>query len=196
MNTKAFYLNIQSLQDCDILVSASMTPSRFKWLDFTNPSTYLPIGYLIPKAESAVSLTSIFQPFSKEVYCWNSYTLAYFHIVLVSWTILVCNARYFFTDILCIFKSSNEKKYIYERSYLLSKNTITNHYVNFHIIHKKVWMTLIGSTIFVIVVLHLMNWFLEKLTQTKNNMLKDAGLLTVSVTLHQRNIWIIHKSFE
>jgi len=37
-------------------------------LDFTHPSTYLPIGYLIPKPELTVSLTSIVKPFSNEVY--------------------------------------------------------------------------------------------------------------------------------
>ncbi len=54
-------------QDCDVLVSASMTTSRFKWLDFTHPSTYLFVGYIIPKAEPAISLTSIIKPFSNEV---------------------------------------------------------------------------------------------------------------------------------
>lgn len=55
------------LKDCDILVSASMTSSRFKSLDFTYPSTYLSIGYLIPKTKPTISLTSIFKPFSNEV---------------------------------------------------------------------------------------------------------------------------------
>jgi len=60
---------------------------------------------------------------------------------------------------------------------------------------KKVWITLIGSTIFVILMLHLINWSLEKLTQINEMMLKDAGLYVVAVILHQRNkIKLINKT--
>jgi len=66
-NAIAALYNITFSQDCDILVSATITPSRFNWLDFTYPTTYIPLGYLIPTAESSISLNSIFKPFSDEV---------------------------------------------------------------------------------------------------------------------------------
>ena len=66
-NGIAVQYNITLSQDCDILVSATITPSRFNWLDFTYPTTYIPLGYLIPTAESSISLNSIFKPFANEV---------------------------------------------------------------------------------------------------------------------------------
>lgn len=64
---KRFIIKKFTLQDCHLLISLAATYSRASVLDFSNPTVYVPVSYLIPKPDLSVNIGSITKSFQNAV---------------------------------------------------------------------------------------------------------------------------------
>ena len=66
--SKSLFHFFKMLQDCDLVTSAVATTQRLTFVDFTNPTLYLPVTYLIPKShQSDTNVWAVMKSFHSSV---------------------------------------------------------------------------------------------------------------------------------
>lgn len=51
------------IQECDLVTTAAATARRVELVDFTHPTLYMPVSFIIPTPKLSVNLLSALQPF-------------------------------------------------------------------------------------------------------------------------------------
>ncbi|XP_057378543.2 uncharacterized protein LOC130700509 [Daphnia carinata] len=60
--------------EIDVIISLSSTQSRLAFLDFSHPTLYVPVSFLIPHPDSSVKVEAVVKPFQPKV--WLALILA------------------------------------------------------------------------------------------------------------------------
>ncbi|KAI9553612.1 hypothetical protein GHT06_021534 [Daphnia sinensis] len=68
-------------EEIDMIISLSPTQSRLSFLDFSHPTLYVPVSFLIPVPDSSVKVEAVVKPFQPKV--WVALILAIPSVILV-----------------------------------------------------------------------------------------------------------------